>query len=130
MLNFINDEEFSTWKSLNVFKLLKIQIFEKDCKLEAEKLRHELISLDYTVTLAEILTKDLRQVAGYLSVDDMKKSLKEIHYDEQFSIYSVDLKEKIKMARELVVLLNNGYESLKHIFGESRRLPKTFLTEI
>ena len=122
MLNLLDVFALSTWKP----ELDKIKSYEIECKEEVEKLRKKFICEDRNVTFADLLTKNVRKVAVYLGLSDVKKRINKVNFSEEFPIYSSMLKFRISKGKDLACLISKAYKSLQ-ILLKDPRIPHTFL---
>ena len=79
------------WK----LQLDKLGDYEIQCQEEVEKMENELICWDRNVTFADLLTKNVRKVAVYLILDDVKERLYKIKFGKEFPVYSSILKFRV-----------------------------------
>ena len=91
-------------------------------------MRTELICRDRTVTFANLLTKDIRKVATYLNVNEIKQRATQVYCKKMFPNYSHLLIYRIQKGKDLAKLLNAVYCGLHVYLGKT--LPQTFLIQI
>ena len=126
-LNLINKEQFKSWKLVQLYDSEEMLKFQKECETEANKLKNKLICSDRVITLADILTKNVRKVANYVSLVDVKKRLGKVNYNYQYPIFVEILKKRISDAKKLSVVLTEGYQALKFSLINDKELPDTFI---